>query len=84
MPFGLGQMAYSLARVKLRLFMSMLMVGVGIVRMLVRHCLVLMLVAMAASRLGRMAVLMLMVFVVDMFVDVQQCFVAVRMLVSLS
>ncbi len=77
-------MAYCLARVKLRLFMSMLMVGVGIVRMLVRHCLVLMLVAMAASRSDRTIVLMLMVFAVDMFVLVQQRFVAVCMLVSLS
>lgn len=84
MRFGLGQKVYCQARVKLRLFMGMLVVGVGIVRMLVCHYLVLVRVAVRASRRDRMVVLMLMVLVVDMFVDVQQCFVAVRMLVSFS
>lgn len=68
----------------LRVSMGMLVVGVGIVRMLVRHGFVLVLMAMPASRWDRMAVLMPMMFVVDMFVLVQQRFVAVRMLVSLS
>ena len=64
--------------------MAMLVVGVGIVRMLVRHGFVPVLMAMPASRWDQMVVLMLMVFVVDMFVDVHQRFMAVRMLVSFS